>query len=662
MPGTMFINTAELAALPTSGAAWTRVVATSTADAGTPNLGNIDSIVQTKVLIQALRWARDGGGVGRDAIINKIKAAPGTENSASQPLNPYRQIATWIAAADLVDMPGTTVCANGMTFNAWVASLPDKVMPGQANWNTVRKCARDAGNNWGAYARPALLAIGLWSDNAGIVSEARNYFRRWLGDTSVPNTFSPSGAFSSGWDGPNTSYPTQQGAINPVSSNKDLNGANSEDASRGSSGPPLTGSGSSYTMEALDGALMTATLLHHNGDTGVWQWADSAIKRNAVSVDATNANWAGANHIYWNITPLINHVYGTALTVKTSDSYGSRAMPYCSDWLAAGNYLRTGTNGGGGGETPTAVPPNASATATVSGGVVTVNAAGTTAGTNPIARHTINWGDGTTDTLTEPTRSGSHSYATSGAKSITVTAVDTTGLTDVIQLSANTSTDQPPVAAFTLSANTGPAPLAVTVDSTGSFDPDGTAITRVVDWGDGAVNTSAGITTTHTYTTAGTFSVRLDVTSNGTTRSVVRTVQVTDPAEQVATSQYSMVNGRPVPVLPAYDSTWNGWHVRLGNYRMWVDATGDLRIKNGPPTSDTDGADVGAQPAGSYATTAGVTLRAIWNGTAYVDRSDSTTITSATDRPAGAYFVFLGGPDPNALGLMVDGDEWKDAV
>ena len=40
---------------------------------------------------------------------------------------------------------------------------------------------------------------------------------------------------------------------------------------------------------------------------------------------------------------------------------------------------------------------------------------------------------------------------------------------------------------------------------------------------------------------------------------------------------------------------WNNGHLRLGNYRIWVDSTGDLRIKNGAPTSDTDGTVVGTQ-------------------------------------------------------------------
>lgn len=37
------------------------------------------------------------------------------------------------------------------------------------------------------------------------------------------------------------------------------------------------------------------------------------------------------------------------------------------------------------------------------------------------------------------------------------------------------------------------------------------------------------------------------------------------------------------------DGTWNGGKLRLGTYNIWVDATGALRIKNGTPTSDTDG-------------------------------------------------------------------------
>ena len=47
--------------------------------------------------------------------------------------------------------------------------------------------------------------------------------------------------------------------------------------------------------------------------------------------------------------------------------------------------------------------------------------------------------------------------------------------------------------------------------------------------------------------------------------------------------------------INATASAWNANHLRLGTYRLWVTSTGILRIKNGAPTSETDGAVVGAQ-------------------------------------------------------------------
>lgn len=45
-----------------------------------------------------------------------------------------------------------------------------------------------------------------------------------------------------------------------------------------------------------------------------------------------------------------------------------------------------------------------------------------------------------------------------------------------------------------------------------------------------------------------------------------------------------------------FASNWDfGGQLRLGGYHLWVDATGDLRIKLGAPTSDTDGVVVGTQ-------------------------------------------------------------------
>ena len=43
------------------------------------------------------------------------------------------------------------------------------------------------------------------------------------------------------------------------------------------------------------------------------------------------------------------------------------------------------------------------------------------------------------------------------------------------------------------------------------------------------------------------------------------------------------------------NGAWNGQRLRLGTYQFWVDSSGRFRIKNGDPTSDTDGTVVGTQ-------------------------------------------------------------------
>lgn len=43
------------------------------------------------------------------------------------------------------------------------------------------------------------------------------------------------------------------------------------------------------------------------------------------------------------------------------------------------------------------------------------------------------------------------------------------------------------------------------------------------------------------------------------------------------------------------DGTWNGGHLIMGTVHYWNDATGKFRLKDGAPTSDTDGTIVGTQ-------------------------------------------------------------------
>lgn len=53
------------------------------------------------------------------------------------------------------------------------------------------------------------------------------------------------------------------------------------------------------------------------------------------------------------------------------------------------------------------------------------------------------------------------------------------------------------------------------------------------------------------------------------------------------------MNGNRISTIG--DGTWSGEHLVMGTYHLWVSAAGKLYIKNGAPSSDTDGTVVGTQ-------------------------------------------------------------------
>jgi PKD repeat protein len=103
----------------------------------------------------------------------------------------------------------------------------------------------------------------------------------------------------------------------------------------------------------------------------------------------------------------------------------------------------------------------------------------------------------------------SHQYATPGTFTATLTVTDAFGLSSTATASI-TATNTAPVAAFTPTPATGPVPLTVSFDASASTDAENNIATYAWDFGDGATGT--GITTSHEYTTPGTFTATLTVT------------------------------------------------------------------------------------------------------------------------------------------------------
>jgi PKD repeat protein len=139
------------------------------------------------------------------------------------------------------------------------------------------------------------------------------------------------------------------------------------------------------------------------------------------------------------------------------------------------------------GITPVAV--NASVSATAPSGVT-------------VKSTSISFDDGTT--VNAP--SGTHTYSTAGSYQVTATVIDSLNRTTTTSKTVTVSAPAAPKAALSLTPATGKAPLAVTASTAASTDADGTITSSSIDFGDGTV--VSGTSASHTYTTAGTYTVK----------------------------------------------------------------------------------------------------------------------------------------------------------
>ena len=181
--------------------------------------------------------------------------------------------------------------------------------------------------------------------------------------------------------------------------------------------------------------------------------------------------------------------------------------------------------------------PKADFTATVTGNLVAFNASTSTDAESNITSYGWTWGDGTNPSSgSNPVRN--KTYANSGTYDVTLTVTDAGGLTDSITKQVTVAApNRPPVAAFT-SVVQG---LKVTVDGSGSSDPDGADDIAGYAWDFDDTETATGATpSAHTYAQAGTYDVTLTVTDKaGVSRSLTRQVTVTALPPAVAEDDFS---------------------------------------------------------------------------------------------------------------------------
>lgn len=201
--------------------------------------------------------------------------------------------------------------------------------------------------------------------------------------------------------------------------------------------------------------------------------------------------------------------------------------------------------------------PNGPYTGTVNMPVA-FDGSGSTDTDGTIVSYAWTFGDGGTGTGATP----SHTYTSGGTFNIGLTVTDNAGTTDTATTTATINQQPMPPIADANGPYTGVAGSPVSLDGSGSSDPDGTIVSYAWDFGDGG--TGSGVAPTHTYSVDGSFSVTLTVTDNtgleasDTTSATINPAGGNSPPTANANGPYTGTEGTAVQFLSTGSSDADG--------------------------------------------------------------------------------------------------------
>jgi hypothetical protein len=312
----IWISREELAQLPMSGDAWSRLKSAADGGLGSPSISDQDSAHDVNTLAAALVYARTGQAAYRDKAAGAIMSAIGTEQGG-RTLALGRNLVSYVIAADLIDLRSYDA-AKDQRFRAWLSAVRTATLDGKTLINTHE----DRPNNWGTHAGASRVAADMYLGDTSDLARAAIVFKGWLGDRAAYAGFAYGDL---AWQ----SDPRNPVGINPKGATlngQSVDGVLPDDQRRagGFTWPPQK---ENYVWEALQGALVQAHLLKRAG-YDVWNWSDRALLR-AVQWEYSVANFPATGDDTWQIW-IVNRAYGTSF--PTSSAGVGKNMSY-TDWM-----------------------------------------------------------------------------------------------------------------------------------------------------------------------------------------------------------------------------------------------------------------------------------------------------------------------------------------
>jgi hypothetical protein len=355
-PAAIWLSEAEIDALPTSGPAWTALVATANAFVpvggvnGSVDIGDPQDDGDMDTLACALVYVRTGNTAYRTKVATALAAVMGTENDE----NGNDETDDKVRAVGF-NLPGYVIAAGLIhhdvpAFTSWISGLRTANM-GESR--DITGLHRERPNNIGTTSGGGRIAASMFVGDEADVAEAAAVFTCWMEGTCVPEQdfddeivcwhadvnerhgINPAGAVLGGISVDGVLPDDQRRQAEPDAGDVCIEGpCCAEPPCIADPCCPPTACCENYVRTALNGAMLQAALLDRWHYAEGWSWGDEGLRRamdwvHEVGCAGQDAMPGNDEWMPW----LANWAYGTDYPTVTPIEPG-RTIGF-TDWTHA---------------------------------------------------------------------------------------------------------------------------------------------------------------------------------------------------------------------------------------------------------------------------------------------------------------------------------------